>query len=215
MKATEALYAPARGVLLGAALLDLATLGATIAQVAALAAIVQPVLLERQSIDAVAVPAALLVVLTLLRAALLGAREVTGQRAAVRVKSALRVRLFDRLVHLGPSALRGERTGELVTLVGDGVERLDAYVSRYLPQRVLSVTGPVLVVAYVGWLDPLSAGLLLLSAPVIPLLMVAVGSYTDEHVRSQWIALGRLSAYILDVMQGLPTRKARRRTSPA
>lgn len=207
MKATEALYAPARGVLLGAALLDLAALGATIAQVAALAAIVQPVLLERQSIDAVAVPAALLVVLTLLRAALLGAREVTGQRAAVRVKSALRVRLFDRLVHLGPSALRGERTGELVTLVGDGVERLDAYVSRYLPQRVLSVTGPVLVVAYVGWLDPLSAGLLLLSAPVIPLLMVAVGSYTDEHVRSQWIALGRLSAYILDVMQGLPTLK--------
>src|SRR5438874_5832284 len=207
MKATEALYAPARGVLLGAALLDLAALGATIAQVAALAAIVQPVLLERQSIDAVAVPAALLVVLTLLRAALLGAREVTGQRAAVRVKAALRVRLFDRLVHLGPSALRGERTGELVTLVGDGVERLDAYVSRYLSQRVLSVTGPVLVVAYVGWLDPLSAGLLLLSAPVIPLLMVAVGSYTDEHVRSQWIALGRLSAYILDVMQGLPTLK--------
>ena len=72
---------------------------------------------------------------------------------------------------------------------------------------MLSVTGPLLVLAYVGWLDPLSAGLLLLSAPVIPLLMVAVGSYTDEHVRNQWIALGRLSAYILDVMQGLPTLK--------
>jgi len=62
-------------------------------------------------------------------------------------------------------------------------------------------------VAYGGWLDPLSAGLLLLSAPVIPLLMMAVGSYTEEHVRSQWKALGRLSAYILDVVQGLPTLK--------
>jgi ATP-binding cassette, subfamily C, bacterial CydD len=63
---------------------------------------------------------------------------------------------------------------------------MDAYVSRYLPQRVLSVTGPLTVVAYVGWLDPLSAGLLLLSAPVIPLLMMAVGSYTEEHVHSWW-----------------------------
>jgi ATP-binding cassette subfamily C protein CydD len=207
MKATEALYAPACGMLLGAALLDLAALGATIAQVAALAAILEPVLLQRQSIGDVVAPAALLLALTALRAALLGAREVAGQRAAVRVKSALRVRLFDRLVHLGPAAVRGERTGELITTLGDGIERLDAYVSRYLPQRVLSVTGPVLVVVYVAWLDPLSAGLLLLSAPVIPLLMVAVGSYTDEHVRGQWIALGRLSAYILDLIQGLPTLK--------
>jgi ATP-binding cassette, subfamily C, bacterial CydD len=207
MKATEAIYAPARGMLLGAALLDLAAVAATIGQVAALAAILQPVLLERKIIDDVAVPAALLVVLTLLRAALLGGREVVGQHAAVRVKSALRVSVFDRLVHLGPSALRSEQTGELVTLLGDGVERLDVYVSRYLPQRVLSVTGPLIVVAYVGWLDPLSAGLLLLSAPVIPLLMMAVGSYTEEHVRSQWKALGRLSAHILDVVQGLATLK--------
>jgi ATP-binding cassette, subfamily C, bacterial CydD len=208
MKATEAVYAaPARGMLLGAALLDLAAVAATIGQVAALAAILQPVLLERKIIDDVAVPAALLVVLTLLRAALLGGREVVGQRAAVRVKSVLRVRVFDRLVHLGPSALHGEQTGELVTLLGDGVERMDAYVSRYLPQRVLSVTGPLIVVAYVGWLDPLSAGLLLLSAPVIPLLMMAVGSYTEEHVRNQWKALGRLSAHMLDVVQGLPTLK--------
>jgi ATP-binding cassette subfamily C protein CydD len=194
-------------MLLGAALLDLAALGATIGQVAALAAVLQPVLLQRYSLSDVAVPAALLVGLTLLRAALLGAREVAGQRAAVRVKSAVRDRLFDRLVHLGPSMVRGERTGELITTVSEGIERLDAYVSRYLPQRVLSVTGPVVVAAYVGWLDPVSAGSLLLSAPVIPLLMVAVGSYSEEHVRAQWIALGRMSAYILDVVQGLPTLK--------
>jgi ATP-binding cassette subfamily C protein CydD len=207
MKATETLYAPARGMLVGSALLDVAALGATIGQVAALAAILQPVLLQHQNLSDVAAPAVLLVALTLLRAALLGAREVVGQRAAVRVKSALRVSVYEQLVHLGPSALRCERTGELVTLIADGVERLDAYVSRYLPQRVLSVAGPLLIVVYVAWLDPLSAGLLVLSAPVIPVLMVAVGSYTEEHVRSQWIALGRLSAYILDVMQGLPTLK--------
>jgi ATP-binding cassette subfamily C protein CydD len=207
MRVTETLYAPARDVLFGATLLDLAWLGATIAQVAALAAIIEPVLLRRQSFSNLVALAALLVALTALRAALLGAREVAGQRAAMRVKSQLRVSLFDRLVRLGPGVVNGEQTGELITLLGDGVERLDAHVSRYLPQKVLSVTGPLLVAAYVLWLDPLSAGFLLLSAPVIPLLMVAVGSYTDEHVRSQWTALGRLSAYILDVVQGLPTLK--------
>ena len=207
MRATEALYAPARGVLFAAAVLDIGAVGLTIGQVAALAAVLEPVLLRGQSIGAVAAPAAVLVALTLARAVLLGAREIAGQRAAVRVKSLLRVRLVDWLMRLGPSMVHGERTGELVTLVGDGVERLDAYVSHYLPQRVLSVTGPLVVAAYVCWLDPLSAGLLVLSAPVIPLLMVAVGSYTEQHVRSQWTALGRTSAYILDVLQGLPTLK--------
>jgi ATP-binding cassette subfamily C protein CydD len=207
MRATDALCAPARGVLLGTAPLDIAAVGATIGQVAALAAILEPVLLHGQSIGHVAAPAAILVLFTLARAALLGAREVTGQRAAVRVKSRLRVTLFERLVHLGPSTVHGQRTGELVSLVTEGVDRLDAYVSRYLPQRVLSVTGPLVVAAYVWWLDPLSAAVLVLSAPVILLLMIAVGSYAEEHVRSQWTALGRLSAYILDVVQGLPTLK--------
>jgi ATP-binding cassette subfamily C protein CydD len=207
MTATNALYAPARGVLFGAALLDLAAVGATIGQVAALAAVLEPVVLRGQSIGDVAAPAAVLAAWTVARAVLLGARELAGQRAAVRVKSLLRVRLFDWLVQLGPNTVHGERTGELVTLIADGVERLDAYVSHYLPQRVLSVTGPLVVAGYVCWLDPLSAAFLVVSAPVIPLLMVAVGSYTEEHVRSQWTALGRTSAYILDMLQGLPTLK--------
>ncbi|HLQ31469.1 MAG TPA: ABC transporter transmembrane domain-containing protein, partial [Chloroflexota bacterium] len=178
MRPTEALGVPAWRLLRGPAVLDLLAVGATIGQVAALADILEPVLLRRQSIGDVAAPAAMLVTLTLVRAALLGLREVAGQRAAVRVKSLLRVSLFARLMHLRPSTVQGERAGELVSLAGDGIERLDSYVSRYLPQSVLSVTGPALVVAYVFWLDQLSAGLLLLSAPVIPLLMVAVGSYT-------------------------------------
>ena len=207
MKATESLTALARGTLIGAALLDLLALGATIGQVAALAGVLQPVLLEEYGPGDIATGAALLVILTLVRASLLGARETVGQHAAVRVKSAHRLAAFERLLQLGPGMVRGERTGELMATLCDGIERLDAYVSRYLPQRILSVTGPLLLLAYVAWLDPLSAGLLALSAPVIPLLMLAVGSYTEEHVRNQWISLGRLNAYMLDVVQGLPTLK--------
>jgi ATP-binding cassette, subfamily C, bacterial CydD len=207
MNTIEAVIARPRGWLVHTAILDLAALAAIIGQVAALAGILEPVLLENATILDVTGPAAVLVLLTVLRSTLLGAREIVGHDAAARVKAELRLEVFERLLRLGPNNLRAERTGELVTLIGDGVERLDAYVSRYLPQRVLSIAGPLLVVGYVGWLDPLSAGLLLISAPIIPLLMVAVGTYSEDHVRGQWLALGRLSAYLLDVLQGLPTLK--------
>jgi ATP-binding cassette subfamily C protein CydD len=207
MSATDALAAPVRSTLAGAALLDIAAVAATIGQVATLAALLAPVLLDGADLRASVAPALMLLALTLLRAALLGAREIIGQRAAVQAKSLVRMAVFQRLVQLGPSTVHGERTGELVTLLGEGVERLDAYVSRYMPQTVLSVTGPLLIAAYVGWIDPLSACVLVLSAPLIPLLMVAVGSFTEEHIRGQWTALGRLSAYILDLLEGLPTLK--------
>src|SRR5258708_36662987 len=86
---------------------------------------------------------------SLLRAALVGGRELMAQRSAIRVKSALRAQLFAHLLALGPAYTGGEATGELVTTAVEGIERLDAYVSRYLPQVVLSVLVPLLIVAAV------------------------------------------------------------------
>ena len=67
--------------------------------------------------------------------------------------------------------------------------------------------GPLTVALYVAWLDPLSAALLVASAPVLPVLMLAVGSYAEQHTRAQWKALAQLSGYLLDVIEGLPTLK--------
>src|SRR5258705_3439414 len=63
---------------------------------------------------------------------LLGKSEVAGKHAAVCVKSAGRVRAFNRLVSIGPRLVIGEHNGVLITTLGDGIERLDAYVSRNL-----------------------------------------------------------------------------------
>ncbi len=146
---------------------------------------------------------------------MLWAREVTAQRGAVRVKSELRERLFGHVLRLGPAYARGERTGELATTATQGVERLDAYLARYLPQTLLSVFVPLLIAVYVFPLDPSSAILLLATAPVIPVLMVLVGGYAEEHMKRQWTALSRLGASFLDAVQGLTTLKLFGRSAAA
>src|SRR5919202_645663 len=140
-----------------------------------------------------------------LRSGLVWLREIVAQRGAVYVKSELRERLFAHLMRLGPSYARGERTGELAATTIEGIERLDAYFSRYLPQMVLSAFVPLLIAAYVLPLDPASAILLVATAPTIPVLMVLVGNRAEESMQRQWTALSRMSAHFLDVLQGLPT----------
>src|SRR5215218_6114575 len=142
-----------------------------------------------------------------LRSVLLWGREVAAQRGAVRVKSELRERLFAHVLRLGPSYTVRERTGELTTTVTEGIEKLDAYVGRYLPQVFLSVLVPLMIAGYVLPRDPSSAVLLLVTGPVIPVLMLLVGSYAEEHTRRQWLALSRMGASFLDAMQGLTTLK--------
>ncbi len=122
-------------------------------------------------------------------------------------KGELRERLFAHLMRLGPGYIRGERSGELVATAVEGVERLDGYVGRYLPQVALSVLVPVLIFAYILPQDPVSAVLLLATAPAIPVLMVLVGSHAEKRIQRQWSALSRMSAHFLDVLQGLPTLK--------
>src|ERR687889_14212 len=141
------------------------------------------------------------------RAGLLWLREITAQQGAIRVKSELRERLLRHVLRLGPAYTRGERTGELAITATEGVEKLEAYFSRYLPQVFLSVFVPLLIGLYVLPLDWASSVLVLVTAPVIPVLMVLVGSYAEEHLQRQWSALSRLGASFVDALQGLPTLK--------
>ena len=187
--------------------LGLLAAAATIAQLAALSNVVARVFLGGADLREVSGLLLLLLGTSCLRSAFLWGREVAAQRGAVRVKSELRERLFAHVLRLGPSYTVGERTGELTTTAAEGVEKLDAYVGRYLPQVVLSVLVPLMIAGYVLPRDPSSAVLLLVTAPVIPVLMVLVGGYAEEHTRRQWRALSRMGASFLDAMQGLTTLK--------
>lgn len=123
--------------------------GTTIVQMTLLSEVIDRVLLANEGLGQVETLLFLLLGAVVLRSGLLWLREIVAQRGAVRVKGELRERLFAHLTRLGPGYTGGERTGELVTTAVEGVERLDAYVGRYLPQMALSVLVPLLIAAYV------------------------------------------------------------------
>ena len=196
-----------RNVLMLTVIFGLLSTIVLIAQMTFLSKIVDQVFLAHRNLAQVTVLLFFLLITMVIRAGLIWCREVTTQRGAIRVKAMLRERLFAHVLQLGPSYCKNERTGELVASASEGIERLDAYISRYLPQTVLSVVVPLLIAAYILPIDWSSALLLAVTAPVIPLMMILVGSYAESHIKQQWTALSRMSAYFLDVVQGLPTLK--------
>jgi ATP-binding cassette subfamily C protein CydD len=117
----------------------------------------------------------------------------------------VRDRLFRRLLALGPRYASGERAGELASTLVGGVDALDPYLAQYLPQARLAVLVPLLVWVAVLAADPLSALVLLLTFPLVPLFTWLVGRAAEVRTRRQWIVLSRLAARFLDSVQGLPT----------
>jgi ATP-binding cassette subfamily C protein CydD len=157
--------------------------------------------------------AALLAVL-LARAAASYGGEATALRAAAVVKSQLRRRLADHALRLGPSWLARHRSGEVTTLATRGLDGLDAYFARYLPQLVLACLVPVAVLIRVGFADWISAVVIGVTLPLIPVFAILVGRHTRATTQRQWRLLARLGGHFLDVVEGLPTLKLFGRGKP-
>jgi thiol reductant ABC exporter CydD subunit len=96
-----------------------------------------------------------------------------------------------------------------------GVDGLEAYFGRYLPQVVLACVVPVAVLVWVAAIDLTSAGIMLLTLPLVPVFMWLIGRYTEERTRRRWQALRLLSTQFLDVVRGLPTLRAYNRSRAA
>ncbi|MFB7662812.1 thiol reductant ABC exporter subunit CydD [Kitasatospora sp. NPDC056138] len=141
------------------------------------------------------------------RAAVAWLTELTAHRSVATVKSTLRQRLLDHATALGPAYLSGRRTGELTALATRGVDALDDYFARYLPQLALAVVVPVVVLARILGADWSSAAIIAGTLPLIPLFMVLIGWATQARMDRQWASLSRLSHHFLDVVAGLPTLK--------
>jgi ATP-binding cassette subfamily C protein CydD len=158
-----------------------------------------------------------LVVVLLARAAASYGGEVTALRAAAAVKSQLRRRLVDHTLRLGPSWLarnRPQLSGEVTTLATRGLDGLDAYFARYLPQLVLACLVPVAVLIRVAFADWISAVIIGVTLPLIPVFAILVGLHTKTVTQRQWRLLARLGGHFLDVVEGLPTLKLFGRGKP-
>ena len=180
---------------------------AVVFQAWAISRIVSAVFLADAGLAQVKSELILLLLISLLRLALTTFREVTAQRAANHVKSDIRNRLLSHLLALGPAYTSGERSGELTNTIQEGVEALDAYIRQYLPQLALSAIVPLAIFLFILPVDLLSAFVLLLTAPLIPIFMVLIGDAAEAQTRRQWSVLSAMSANFLDAIQGLTTLK--------
>lgn len=198
--------------------LGLANGALTVVQAALLTRVIASVFLQGQDLAAVSRLMAGLLLVMALRAGAAWGSEISGNASAVRIKASLRSRLFAHLLALGPAYIQSNqdeagqpsenhRTGELISVAVEGIEALDAYFSQYLPQIALAALVPLTFLLFVFPIDFLSGLILLLTAPLIPVFMILIGNIAQALTRRQWQTLNRMSAYFLDVLQGLTTLK--------
>ncbi|MGI5138633.1 thiol reductant ABC exporter subunit CydD [Streptomyces sp. CA-106110] len=191
------------------AIIGLGAAGAAlvIAQAMLIAEVVVGAFQHHHSVTELRTPLTLLVAMAVGRAVVSWLVELAAHRASAAVKSELRGRLLARAGALGPGWLGEQRTGSLVALATRGVDALDDYFSRYLPQLGLAVVVPVAVLARIVTEDWVSAAIIVGTLPLIPLFMMLIGWATQSQMDRQWRLLSRLSGHFLDVVAGLPTLK--------
>nr|WP_202554356.1 thiol reductant ABC exporter subunit CydD [Streptomyces sp. SID4936] len=192
-----------------AAVVALGVVGAAlvIAQAMLIAEVVVGGFEDGLTVSALRTPLLLLAAVALGRGLVAWLTELAAYRASAAVKSELRGRLLARAAELGPGWLNGQRTGSLVALATRGVDALDDYFARYLPQLGLAVVVPVAVLARIVTEDWVSAAIIVVTLPLIPLFMILIGWATQSRMDRQWRLLSRLSGHFLDVVAGLPTLK--------
>jgi thiol reductant ABC exporter CydD subunit len=141
------------------------------------------------------------------RAAALLMETIVGQRSANRAKQALRQRLIEHLFRLGPIPLQKERTGDFIAVASEGVEALDAYISQYWPARILAVLSPLFTLLVVFLLDPWTSLVLVVAAPMLILMLALIGTRAKALTEQRFLELSWMSAFFLDMLQGLTTLK--------
>ena len=196
-----------RGLLIGLGLLSLVQAAVAIALAGLIAFTVTAVFESGETLAGLTVPLGALLAVVALRATTQYLQESWSARASALVKAELADELVAHVAALGPSWLVSARRSHVVVLLSSGLDALDEYFARYLPQLVASLVVPILVLAALAVADPLSAVIVAVTLPLIPLFMVLIGWRTQVEQRRQWNALQTLGGHFLDVLRGLVTLK--------
>lgn len=186
----------------------IATTIAIIVQAFALTAIVVSVFTEGINLDQLTTPLIWLVVAVLARTGIAYLNEYAAFKASANAKRELRAAAISHIGRLGPVWMSSQNSASLTTVFTRGIDGLDAYFSRYLPQLVLAVIVPIMVGIVIAIQDPLSAVIAACTLPLIPVFMVLIGMYTQGQVGKQWRTLSLLSGHFADVFSGMTTLKA-------
>ena len=142
-----------------------------------------------------------------LRSMLIWLLEVSANRGAAQVKSQLRARVIAKLAERGPDWVASRQSAGLSTVVTTGLDALDNYFARYLPQLLLTMIATPVLIAVILSQDLASGLTVIIVIPLIPVFMILIGRATQSVQREQWQALQRLSTGFLDLVGGLGTLK--------
>lgn len=146
-----------------------------------------------------------LLAVALLRGLLIAASDAAGTRAAARTGTQLRAALIRAVGRLGPGWLAQRNRTALAVTAGHGLEALDSYFARYIPQLVLTVIATPVVLAVMWWQDWPSGLTAAITLPLIPLFLILIGIATRTVQQKQWHTLQRLAVRFADTVQGLAT----------
>ena len=130
-----------------------------------------------------------------------------SDQASRDVKRTLRSKIYEKLTRLGPGYTETVATSEVVMLASEGVEQIDTYFAKYLPQLFYSLLAPVTLFALLVGVHARSAVILLCCVPLIPMSIVAVQKFAKKLLASYWSEYTTLGDSFLENIQGLTTLK--------
>ena len=132
-------------------------------------------------------------------------QESVANRLGSAVKATFRKRALVHMFKLGVQ--HKERHGDVIHMLTDGLEQVDAYVARYIPQILYAIMIPLIMgIAIVDTL-PIIGIILIVTVPLIPFFMILIGKQADRLNKEQWERMSFLSGHFLDVLQGITTLK--------
>jgi len=198
----------ARGHVLLTALLGVLTAVLAVAQAVLLARVVAGAAQDGEGLRRLAVPLACLTAVVGLRTAVAWAQDRFGHRAATTVIMQLRQGVLGRITALGPRTLHDGSGPALATLATRGLDDLDGYLVRYLPQLVLTAVVTPTVLVVIWWHDAVAGLTVLLTLPLVPFFLALVGMAAQAAADRRLRSLQRLGGQVLDLLAGLPTLRA-------
>ncbi|MCK9634795.1 MAG: thiol reductant ABC exporter subunit CydD [Methylobacter tundripaludum] len=178
-----------------------------IGQSAALAFILQAVIIDKLPWTSLMTPFMVLAAVFILRSVCVYLHQTWGFEAGAQVRASVRQRLFDRFLTLGPAAIKQRQSGELAAVTLEQVDALENYFSRYLPQQMIVGVLPLIMIGVVMPVNWVVGLIFLVTGPLVPVFMALVGMGAASANRSQFLAMARMSGYFLDRLQGLETLK--------
>lgn len=165
------------------------------------------IVIENAGIEAIITPAVSIALLAMLRGLITFLAESSSAGAGAIFKQKIRTVLYRRIVSTAPAGRVNENTSSMLETVTSGVDALEPYVTRFLPNLALAALFPPLVLIFIIPAEWRAGMMLLFSAPFIPLFMVLINRGSENLNRRQWSRLAHLSDHLFDLIQGLPDLK--------